>query len=268
MNHFLKSQTDQQRNASTTAATHKAFSLTAVLSMLAMPFALAVPAAVAASASSLNNTWAGYVAAYDGPYTQVEASWVQPAVTGTHLPSLSPDSTVIWVGIGGFGGPILGGPSIDDGNVSAPVQVGTTMDTNGDYGAWWATADLPNANAPGNRINEAVSPDDHLTAEVDYTGSSYHMWIMDHRANGEFWSRSYPGTINGNWPRNTAEVIVENPLQLAGNLQGKSALAPFSSRSRSRAGATSLRRRICRCRMCPPTTPTSLSPTTRKPSFH
>lgn len=214
----------------------KVLSLTAVLSMLAMPFALAVPAAVAAPASGLNDTsgmndtWAGYVAAYHGPYTQVEASWVQPAVTGIHLWSPRPDSTVIWVGIGGLSGPIHGGDSIDDGNVKAPVQVGTTMDTNGDYRAWWVTPDSLNADAPGtNRINEAVSPGDRLTAEVDYTGSIYNMWIMDHRANGEFWSRSYPGTIKGNWPRNTAEVIVENPFHPAANLQGNSALAPFNT---------------------------------------
>jgi hypothetical protein len=210
----------------------------AVISIgVAAPAASPATTKVAASTSSqMNDTWAGYVAAYHGPYTQVWASWVQPAVTGTHLWSPIPNSTVIWVGIGGLGGSIEGGPNIDDGGVRAPVQVGTTMDTNGYYRAWWVTPDSTNANAPGNVISDdqgkpyPVSPGDHLTAEVDYTHGSYHMWIMDSQADGQFWSWSYPGNINGNWPRNTAEIIVENPAwTLLGIPTGLAGLAPFDT---------------------------------------
>ena len=173
----------------------------------------------APASSQMNDIWAGYVAAYHGPYTKVEASWVQPAVTGLNVPWPTPRTTDIWVGIGGLEGSILGGPPIDDGGVRAPVQVGTHMDTNGSYTAWWVT---PDHSTEQTISGFTVSPGDDILAGVDYSNGHFSMFLSD-RTSGSNWSSDMiqdPG-----WPRNTAETIVESPtLRTA-----PPGLAPFNT---------------------------------------
>src|SRR5664280_928150 len=94
----------------------KVLGLTAILSMLAMPLALAVPAASAYPTNESAN-WAGYTAHRldNGLYTHVEAGWVQPSITQPGLLDLlgDPHMTAIWIGIGGVNTKVF------------PVQVGT-----------------------------------------------------------------------------------------------------------------------------------------------
>jgi len=95
------------------------------------------------------------------------------------------------------------------------------MDTYGRYTAWWATPDFPTEQTIS---GFTVSPGDDILAGVDYSNGHFSMFLSD-RTSGSNWSSDMiqdPG-----WPRNTAEIIVENPGSLTG--MGLVGLAPFDT---------------------------------------
>src|SRR5664280_143134 len=202
----------------------KALSLTAVLSMLAMPLALAVPAAKAAPSgypTTESAHWAGYWAHRldNGPYTHVEAGWVQPSITQVRLDSASPYVTGIWIGIGG---------THTDDATKPPVQVGTVMETSPtdnilqtNYKAFLEYPGSPpfNGTTPQYISGFTVRPGDEMLAGVDYSNGSFSVFLAD-RTSGSNWSS--PPIQDHNYPRDDAEVIVEWPPGTAG-------LVPFKT---------------------------------------
>jgi hypothetical protein len=184
---------------------HKALSLTAVLSTLAMPLALAVPAA-SAYPTTTNPSWAGYTAHRldNGLYTHVEAGWVQPSITQPELLDLlaDPHMTAIWVGIGGVNTKVF------------PVQVGTIMVTDLAGTNYKAVFEDPDSAGTAVNVGGETIPDftvragDEMLAGVDYSNGSFSMFLAD-RTSGSNWS-SLP-IPDHNWQRDTAEVIVERP---------------------------------------------------------
>lgn len=221
----------------------RTFKIAAAVAVL-LPLALAAPTASASTHATRasgatcgpngppysngecqSGTWAGYLAIGHGPYSKVSAAWMQPAIQPSA--GASTYATGIWVGIGG-------GSTVNP----VPVQVGTLM-TSGPFAflqtlgcsGYCAIYETPGTGhvylsscvpieGGGATTPCKVSADDDMYAEVDYLNGSFKMLLADYTAN---WSwRS--GVIQGNYPRDTAEVIVEAPAH------GKSSydLAPFS----------------------------------------
>lgn len=221
----------------------RAFKIAAVLAAVLLPLVLAAPRASAATHATRGSgttcgpggppfvngecqsrTWAGYMAIGQSPYNTVSAAWTQPARVNPPVGLLC-YATGIWVGIGG-------GAQGD----KAPVQVGTVM-TDGcpgksNYSAFYETPSSSgglgvtlSSCAPieggGATTPCSVSAGDAMYAEVDYLHGGFQMSLSDYTAN---WSwRS--GVISGNYSRDTAEVIVEDPSAL--NIPYP--LAPFKS---------------------------------------
>ncbi|HYZ56915.1 MAG TPA: G1 family glutamic endopeptidase [Streptosporangiaceae bacterium] len=158
--------------------------------------------------------WAGYLAIGHGSYNTVKAGWTQPATPSSAGGRYS--VTSIWVGIGG-------GRQGD----TIPVQVGTLM-TNGSlarnlhghplYSAFYET---PATSGAVTISGFTVRAGDDMAAEVEYLNGSFQMFLWDYTS-GSHWSS---GNIQGNYSRDTAEVIVEAPA----NVSGLYDLAPFGS---------------------------------------
>jgi hypothetical protein len=185
----------------------KALSLTAVLSMLAMPLALAVPAA-SAYPTTESDHWAGYVAHRldNGLYTHVEAGWVQPSITQPEWLDADAHMTAIWIGIGGVNTKVF------------PVQVGTIMatDTNDNFAGtnYRAVFETPDSAGTADNVGAETIPNftvragDEMLAGVDYSNGSFSLFLAD-RTSGSNWSSLQ--IPDHNWQRDTAEVIVERP---------------------------------------------------------
>jgi len=159
--------------------------------------------------------WSGYaISAQAGSVTQVNGSWIVPAVTG---PSNTTLDSSTWVGIDG------------DGN-NTVEQIGTEQDSiNGTpfYRAWW---EMFSTNAPDGVLGKyevpidgfTVSPGDSISALVQYQTSGpnagqYELSITDKTRNESY--TTYQSSSATQVPlasNSTAEWIMESP-QVAGS---------------------------------------------------
>jgi Peptidase A4 family len=147
--------------------------------------------------------WAGLLAIGYGPYSSVIAYWIQPS---TPVSNGNYEATAIWVGIGG-------GASGDP----VPVQVGTFTATGPLGVAQGYSAVYQDPDTGGNDVTIsgfAVHPGDEMAASVVDNDGDYSL-NLDDMTTGQIWSKL---DIYGNWPPNTAEIIVEAPAYGYGHL--------------------------------------------------
>jgi Peptidase A4 family len=204
---------------------------------VALALAMAVPAASASAQASapaatcgpggppyvngkcISGNWAGLLAIGQGPYTAVIAYWKQPATSA--LVPLLYAATSIWVGLGG-------GASGDP----VPVQVGTLMTTGPDAvkdcalpPCYEAVYETPDTNKAVPISNFTVHSGDEMAATVVVNDGDYSL-TLDDMTTGQIWSSP---DIFGNWPLNTAEIVVELPSDSTSILPDTYGLAPFKS---------------------------------------
>jgi peptidase A4-like protein len=163
----------------------------------------------------ITQNWAGLLAIGSGPYSEVIAYWKQPSTTVSYG---AYEATSVWVGLGGgaAGDPI-------------PVQVGTVM-TTGLLGLttslkphYYGVYETPATGGAITISNFTVNPGDQMAASILYIYGGYNL-LLDDITTGHYWS---PSSIQGNWPLNTAEAIVEAPAYDNGKLFYP--LAPFGT---------------------------------------
>jgi hypothetical protein len=178
---------------------------------LATAGALAAGGASAASAQAVSAqeatsaNWAGYVVhsnAGDGRFSSVSGSWVVPIAGGQGY-------SAFWVGLGG-----------SSSQSQALEQVGTSSDTvdgQTQYYAWYEL--VP---APETQLNLAVQPGDHITGEVNVSGSTVTVSLSD-RTTGQSVTKqlqmSNPDTSSAEWiaeaPSSQTQFGNFQPLPLA-----------------------------------------------------
>jgi hypothetical protein len=145
-----------------------------------------------------STNWSGYaVTGGTGAFNSVSASWTQPAATCN---SSATQYAAFWVGLDGF-------------NSSSVEQTGTDSDCNGtspDYYGWYEM--YPAAPV---YFNNPVSPGDHISASVTFSGSStYTLVLTDSTQN---WTQTITKNSSGD-ARSSAEVITEAPSSQTGVL--------------------------------------------------
>jgi hypothetical protein len=158
------------------------------LAHLASPGARALAAGGVRNASVTSTNWSGYAAA-SGTYTSVSASWTQPTGTCTS----SNQYAAFWVGLDGY-------------SSSSVEQTGTLIECSGRtalYTSWYEMY-------PANPVyfSNTVSPGDHFTASVTYTGSNAFSLSIADTTKG--WSHTVSASLAGA-ARSSAEVILEAP---------------------------------------------------------
>jgi len=168
-------------------------SAVAVLCFLPLAFLTACDGGVASTTTGI---WSGYYASVTGArYTQVSASWVQPAVNCSGTPR---SYSGFWVGLGAHLGPYVKG--------STTEQTGTTaycFDGSPFYNAWYELWPTPEVDYPMH-----VRPGDTISASVATDGNGHFtLTVADPR---EGWTRRTRAMLK---PASlgSAEVIVENP---------------------------------------------------------
>jgi len=158
------------------------------------------PSTKISNGSSTSTNWSGYAVTGE-TFTDVVGSWVQPTAT---CPSNQQPDAAFWVGIDGFS-------SSDD----AVEQIGTDSDCNKGKGkakesphyyAWWEIDTATSTSST--TIPEAVSPGDHMTAEVSNAGGTYTLTLTD---SGKWTYSPSPQTPSPNPPASSAEWIAEAP---------------------------------------------------------
>ena len=125
-----------------------------------------------AHATGTSTNWAGYVAAGE-TFTDVRASWKQPAVT-----CLSPiaQASAFWVGLDGFAP-----------RSTSVEQIGTDSDCNGlhdpSYYAWYEVVPAPSVPLPA---HDVVHAGDMMSADVSGRGAVYTLRLKDWTAGWHF----------------------------------------------------------------------------------
>ena len=135
--------------------------------------------------------WSGYAATAKAPFTVVQSTYKQPAVTCP----VAAAYTVFWVGFDGF----------TNGTVE---QDGTLAYCNGktpEYKSWWEMF-------PTNNINPVftVAPGDTIKAVVTFQGGTYTMTVQD-TTNGRHFTEKRTCAKGLTCSRDSAEWIVERP---------------------------------------------------------
>jgi hypothetical protein len=147
-----------------------------------------------------STNWSGYVdtghSATNGDFSSIVASWNVPEIPDSACPSGNYGYRLgaVWVGLDGSGS-------------STVEQTGTTSQChNGSltYYSWYEMYPSPP------NIISSVSPGDHITAFVDFTGYSWHLSLVDNSTGSDFSSlQSCPsGSTCDNY---SAEAIAEAP---------------------------------------------------------
>ncbi len=143
------------------------------------------------NASTTSTNWSGYaVTGANGHFTSVSASWTEPTA---HCSGSSAKYAAFWVGLDGY-------------NSSSVEQTGTDSDCDGsspDYYGWYEMY-------PANPVyfNNAVSPGDHFTASVTFSGTGTYTLVLKDTTKG--WTQTITKNQSG-LARSSAEVITEAP---------------------------------------------------------
>jgi len=142
-----------------------------------------------------STNWSGY-AARGKTYKKISASWVEP--TG-HCGSSRTWSS-FWVGLDGFGS-------------NTVEQTGSEVDCVSGHAKYYSWYEMFPA-FPVNFSNP-VSPGDHFTGSVTFTGSGHFTLVLKDTTKG--WSHTIKKTL-GSAQRASAEVIAEAPSSSSGVL--------------------------------------------------
>jgi hypothetical protein len=145
-----------------------------------------------------STNWSGYaVTGANGHFTSVSASWTEPTA---HCSGRGAKYAAFWVGLDGYAS-------------SSVEQTGTDSDCSGrtpDYYGWYEMY-------PANPVyfSNAMSPGDHITASVTFSGSSTYKLVLKDTTKG--WTQTITKNQSG-LARSSAEVITEAPSSSSGVL--------------------------------------------------
>jgi hypothetical protein len=158
-----------------------------------------------------SGNWSGYAdSGAANSFTAVSGHWVQP--TGK-CSSTTESLAAFWVGIDGISS---SDPTVEQDGTLILCYGGTPY-----YLDWWETY-------PGNDIqvvSESVTPGDHITAKVTYTGGEYKMSVTDSTATANSFSVTDPcGTTT--CENMSAEWIAEAPTS-AGSITPLAQFTPW-----------------------------------------
>ena len=142
-----------------------------------------------------STNWSGY-AATGGTYTSVSSSWTEPSVSC----SSGNQYSSFWVGLDGDGS-------------NSVEQTGSEADCAGSTPQYYSWYEMY-PSAPVN-FGDPVSPGDHFTGSVTYTGGSSFTLKLSDTTKG--WSHTVNQSLSGA-ARASAEVIVEAPSSVSGVL--------------------------------------------------
>src|SRR5579884_3104219 len=117
-----------------------------------------------------SSNWSGY-AAYgpSGSFNSVSASWIQPKVSCTSASTYSS----FWVGLDGY-------------NSNSVEQLGTEGDCSGGAASYYAWFEMYPKH--GYYIGMNVSPNDHMSASVNYTGGGRYTLRLNNTTTGAVFS--------------------------------------------------------------------------------
>jgi peptidase A4-like protein len=137
-----------------------------------------------------SSNWSGYAATSStNQFTSVSSSWVQPTGTCTS----GDQYAAFWAGLDGY-------------SSSTVEQTGSEVDCVGrtaHYYGWYEM--YPGASSD---YSDPVSPGDHFSASVTYTGSNQFVLVLSDTTKG--WTQTQTQTLAGA-ARSSAEVIAEAP---------------------------------------------------------
>jgi len=142
-----------------------------------------------------STNWSGY-ASHGKTYKKISANWIEP--TG-HCGSSRTWSS-FWVGLDGFGS-------------NTVEQTGSEVDCVSGHAKYYSWYEMFPA-FPVNFSNP-VSPGDHFTGSVTFTGSGHFTLVLKDTTKG--WSHTIKKTL-GSAQRASAEVIAEAPSSSSGVL--------------------------------------------------
>lgn len=149
-----------------------------------------------ANTNATSENWSGY-AVHSGTYKSVSASWIEP--TGKCSGSGSQYSS-FWVGLDGY-------------STDSVEQTGTDTDCHGgkpSYYGWYEMYPAGSVN-----ISKPVSPGDHFSASVTFSGtSSFTLKLTDSTKGWTATENKTSTTVK----RGSAEVIIEAPSSETGEL--------------------------------------------------
>ena len=144
-------------------------------------------------ATGTSSNWSGY-AASGATFTDVRASWKQPAVK---CPSSVPQASSFWVGLDGY-----------TPTSTSVEQIGTDSDCNGPnrprYYAWYEVVPAPSVPFP---THDVVHAGDTMTADVRHSGTVYTMQLKDWTAGWHFSIEQTSTTAQNS----SAEWVAEAP---------------------------------------------------------
>jgi peptidase A4-like protein len=148
-----------------------------------------------------STNWSGYAATgSNGAFTSVSSSWTEPTATCTSSGRRSAQYAAFWVGLDGF-------------TSSSVEQTGTDSDCSGRTPVYYGWYEMFPA-APVNFSNP-VSPGDHFSASVTFSGSSTYTLVLTDSTKG--WTQTITKNESG-LARSSAEVISEAPSSNTGVL--------------------------------------------------
>ena len=171
--------------------------------LLVRPVGANRPATSGARNQEVESTnWSGYAATgSDGAFSSVSASWTQPTATCTSSGRRSSDQyAAFWVGLDGY-------------SSDSVEQTGTDSDCDGrtpDYYGWYEMY-------PADPVyySNPVSPGDHISASVTFSGSDTYTLVLTDSTQG--WTETHTQSESG-LDRSSAEVITEAPSSDTGVL--------------------------------------------------
>jgi Peptidase A4 family len=204
--------------AATTAAHRPAAAGFTPGGRLIRPAGAATTAVSGARNSEVESTnWSGYAATgSNGAFSSVSGSWTQPAATCSSGRGRASDQyAAFWVGLDGY-------------SSDSVEQTGTDSDCAGrtpDYYGWYEMY-------PANPVyySNPVSPGDHISASVSFSGSDTYTLVLTDSTQG--WTQRVTQNESG-LDRSSAEVITEAPSSNTGVLP----LADFGTVNYSSAEA-------------------------------
>jgi len=168
--------------------------LALILGLVVLAAELADGASASNSIDAINDTaWSGY-AAHNATFTDVKASWIQPAADCSGLRQNTKTFAVIWAGLDGF-------------SSNTVEQAGTELDCNGatpSYLAWYAF--IPKTYVKLDQGTNPVQPGDQMSVEVSASGGTVTITLTD---TTQSWSIS-PQAPVGTDALSSAEWIVES----------------------------------------------------------
>jgi hypothetical protein len=192
--------------------------------MVALVWAMAVPAAALAD-SSLSANWAGYAVHRPGvTFRSVSGTWKQPAANCDTYPTFEAS----WVGIGGY-----------NQDSRALEQIGTELDCNGpgaaSSDAWYEL--VPESSR---QIRMKIKPGDTITASVTVIGHHVALKLTDRTSHSSFSKAVNVSSVDVR----SADWIVEAPSDCFNdNFCRTLPLTDFGTVSFTGASATSTRGR-------------------------